>query len=294
MDVPDGSRLVELGDGLVARHAAGPGDRVLWIHGYTMDSSIWHELWELLPQWDHLGVDLPGHGGSRPIRDADDLASLASRLGSLAQERDVRHVCALSFGTIIALQMAIELPRAFGAVVLAAPALAGGPEEPAVAQRYRELAFLYHQKGPGPHMAALWMRSPPDVFKGLDRRPDARQRMLHLTARHSWREMEGPGMVRLTTPRHEERQLRTIGSDVVVLVGEDDMPAFKRCADRIVEWVPSSRRVDLEALGHLCLLEAPETVAPLVHEHLARVAARSGHRDKANVGSGEARTEGGA
>jgi pimeloyl-ACP methyl ester carboxylesterase len=30
---------------------AGRGPAVLWIHGYTMDSSVWAELWERLPGW---------------------------------------------------------------------------------------------------------------------------------------------------------------------------------------------------------------------------------------------------
>ena len=28
-------------------HASGSGPAVLWIHGYTMDSSLWAELWDM-------------------------------------------------------------------------------------------------------------------------------------------------------------------------------------------------------------------------------------------------------
>ncbi|MDQ4095910.1 MAG: alpha/beta hydrolase [Actinomycetota bacterium] len=260
---------LDLGDGLVARHVPGPGERVLWIHGYTMDSSIWRELWGLLPAWDHLGLDLPGHGASRPIHDAEDLPALAGRVGELALRHGVRHVCALSFGTMLAVEMAIRHPGAFDTVVLAAPALAGGPQDAAVAQRYRELALLYRQKGSGPHMAELWMRSPPHTFKGIDARPQVREHMERLATRHPWRELEGLAMLRLTNPPQTEDQVRTISSEVLVLVGEDDMPAFRQCADMIAGWVPSGRRVDLAGLGHLCCLEAPEIAAPLIHDHLA-------------------------
>lgn len=265
----DAGPCFDFGDGIVARHVPGDGERVLWIHGYTMDSSVWGELWARLPAWDHLGLDLPGHGASRPLRADDDLPTLARRVGELALAHGVRHVCALSFGTILALQMSMESGSALGSAVLAAPALAGGPEDAAVAARYRELALLYRQKGSGPHMAELWLRSPPVTFKGLDARPGAKRLMAELAGRHTWRELEDLSMLRLTSPPQTEDRVRTIESDVLVLVGTDDMPAFKQCADSIVEWTVSSRRVDLTALGHLCILEAPEIVAPLIHDHLA-------------------------
>ena len=52
-------------EGFAVRTAGTPlsGPAVVWIHGYTMDSSTWEELWALLPGWFHIGVDLLGHGG---------------------------------------------------------------------------------------------------------------------------------------------------------------------------------------------------------------------------------------
>ena len=49
----------------VAVHSVGDGPAVVWIDGYTMDSTSWSELWGLLPGWRHLGIDLPGHGALR-------------------------------------------------------------------------------------------------------------------------------------------------------------------------------------------------------------------------------------
>ena len=247
----------------------GGNELVLWIHGYTMDSSIWEELWTLLPEWSHLGLDLPGHGASRAIHDEEDLRSLADTVASHAAREGARHVCALSFGTVLALEMASLHPHLFDTVVLAAPSLAGGPEEPSIAQRYRELAALYRRRGPGPHMAALWMRSPPDVFKGLDAHPSVKDHMTRVATRHTWGEMEGLAMWRLTTPPQREHQLARITADVLTLVGEEDMQAFKDSADLILQWVPRSARILLPSLGHLCLVEAPDRVAPLIRGHLA-------------------------
>ena len=128
--------LVNFGDGLAARIVPGPGTKVLWIHGYTLDSSSWQTLWELLPDWYHIGIDLPGHGSSLPLGVGDDLQSLARRVGQLALEHEVQHLVALSFGTLIALQIAIEFPSAFSSLILGvieSPAFQMGRVEATVA-----------------------------------------------------------------------------------------------------------------------------------------------------------------
>ena len=42
-------RLVaEIAPGFAAR-VHGEGTKVLWLHGYTLDSSSWREMWRRLP-----------------------------------------------------------------------------------------------------------------------------------------------------------------------------------------------------------------------------------------------------
>jgi pimeloyl-ACP methyl ester carboxylesterase len=262
--------LFILGDGIAARATPSPGERVLWIHGYTMDSSTWEELWRLLPDWYHVGLDLPGHGASRPIRHGEDLRALAIRVGELALKRGVRHIVALSFGTMLALQVAIEFPNAFVSLVVGAPALAGGPQDSTVAVRYSELARLYHERGAGAHMAALWMLSPPDIFKGLENRPHLRERLFDVISRHSWREFADGSMLLLTSPTQGEGQLRKIQAATLVLIGEEELPAFRSCARMIRETIPSCEGVQIQSAGHLCLLEAPNEAAALIDAHLRR------------------------
>ena len=99
---------MERADDIAMIRADGGGDGVLWIHGYTLNAGIWAELWRLLPGWRHIGIDLPGHGRSAPLAPGETLRGLARRLNRLAAEQGVRHLVALSFGGMIALQMAIE------------------------------------------------------------------------------------------------------------------------------------------------------------------------------------------
>jgi pimeloyl-ACP methyl ester carboxylesterase len=252
----------------VARLRPGDGETVLWIHGYTMSSSIWSELWDLLPGWSHLGIDLPGHGGSRPIRAGESLPALARSIGALALEAGVRHLVALSFGTMVALQVALERPRSFASLVLGAPALGGGPQDELVAQRYVELALAYRAIGPGPRLASLWMRSPPDVFRGAEARPELWALLSTVITEHRWAELADGTMQGLATHRQAAGEVQHVEASTLVLVGEDDLAMSKASAELLVGWLRACTRLDLPGLGHLCLIEAPERTAPLVERHL--------------------------
>jgi 2-succinyl-6-hydroxy-2,4-cyclohexadiene-1-carboxylate synthase len=251
---------------------------VLWFHGYAMSSRVWEELWALLPGWRHVGIDLPGHGASRPVSTGEDLRSLARTIGEIAAEQDVRHLVALSFGTLVALQVAIQYPRSFASVVLAAPALAGGPHDPEIEVRYEQLAHLYHAYGAGPHLAALWMRSPPDTFKGAERRPILWQRLFSLAAAHSWAELEVGSMLSLTGPPQSRRELRRVQAAVLVVVGEHELPTFRTCGELLLDWLPACAWTELPDAGHLCLLEAPGEAASLLASQLRSRGAPRGQR----------------
>ena len=78
-----GARLSR--EGLSARVQPGSGPKVIWLHGYTLNSSVWLPLWRRLPGWTHIGIDLPGHGASM-LTDGTDrqLIQLATGLTGLA------------------------------------------------------------------------------------------------------------------------------------------------------------------------------------------------------------------
>jgi len=259
---------VELGAGLAGRVRGGVGAPILWLHGYTMDSRIWDELWDELPGCEHIGADLPGHGAS-PAHEVGDLRALGRRVARLARERGARRLVALSFGTLLALQAAIDDPDAFDAIVLAAPALAGGPEDPAARIRYLQLAELHRTFGPGPHLTSLWLRSPPHIFTVLRTFPKRFERVAAIIADHRWTELGDPRTRRLQASPHGPADLARISASVLLLRGTGELPAFTRCAAVIRESVRGAREVVLPGLGHLCLLEDPVATAAPIRAHLA-------------------------
>jgi pimeloyl-ACP methyl ester carboxylesterase len=259
---------VAIGAGIAARIAPGGGEAVLWIHGYTLDSSIWDELWGYLPGWRHIGIDLPGHGASHPPAVGEDLGGLARRIGDLALQHNVRHVVGLSFGGMVALQVAIERPNAFASLILGSPALGGGPQDRHAQACNLELMRLFRGHGLGPWLAERWLRSPPDIFAGASRHPPLFEQLRAVVHRHGWLELRDPSsMQRLTQHRQTAAGLRRINAATLVIIGEHDMAAFKRCADIIQRSIPGCARIYIPSAGHLGLLEAASAVHPLIAAH---------------------------
>ena len=249
--------------------SVGTGPGVLWIHGYAMDSSLWDELWDLIPGFRHVGVDLPGHGASGPLPAGLTLPALAAELARLARSADACRVVALSLGTVVALQMAIDCPDVVERLVLGAPAIGGQQAEPGVPERYRQLMLLRRMIGPGEQMADLWMAAPPDIFRGTQRHPRMRQRIRGVVARHSWAELDNGRMRPLTGYRQDPAALSRIAADTLVVVGDEEMLTYYRHAETLRTTLTRCRLFTLPAAGHLCLLEQPAQAGPILAVHLA-------------------------
>jgi len=267
--------LVHLGEGLAGRVSAGAGDAVLWIHGYALDSSSWSELWDLLPEWRHIGVDLPGHGHSLPFREGEALPSLAARLLAVARERRACHVVALSFGTVVALQMAIQVPGAFSTVVLGSPLMEDGANDEPFWKRYRELANMHRMAGHGEHLRGRLMLAPPSPFEGAAARPELWARLWEIVGRHGFWDLPDAALIRLGSGLQSEVSLHGIESAVLMVEGDRERPAARRHAERLGRALRSCRSVHLPGAGAHSLLEAPRTAATAIDGHLrAHSAAR--------------------
>jgi pimeloyl-ACP methyl ester carboxylesterase len=252
--------------GLVTR-SSGTGPAVLWIHGYTLDSSLWADLWQRLPGYRHIGVDLPGHGSSGPVPAGLTLPALARELAGLARAEDARRVVALSFGTIAALQLAIDAPEVVQRLVVGAPGI-GGQYADGVAERYQQLALLRRIAGPGQLMTDLWMSSPPDLFQGTERHPVLRQRVREVVMRHDWAELAN-GRFRVLAGHAQAQSLSRITADTLVILGDEDMPAYHENTRTLCRAVPICRSHLVSAAGHLVLLERPAEVAAVIASQLA-------------------------
>jgi pimeloyl-ACP methyl ester carboxylesterase len=253
--------------GMFARVRLGQGDGVLWVHGYTLDSTVWTDIWSNLAEWNHIAIDLPGHGCSDLPHPGATLEGLGEQLAEAALGHQVRHVVGLSLGSMFALQIILARPSAFETLTLAAPGIAGGPVERSVGVRYMQLHDLYRQRGPGPWMTELWMRSPPETFAGSSESLHAR--LATLIDRHRWREFDDPDFGIGGFARHPQNPglLAASSARLLILVGQHELSAFRRTAHILHSIRPDARVVELAGAGHLCLLHVPAQSARLLVEH---------------------------
>jgi pimeloyl-ACP methyl ester carboxylesterase len=266
MQLLESSAPVRLTDDIMGRVAPGPGEKVFWLHGYTLDSSSWGPMWSRLPHWHHIGSDFPGHGASPPADPSLNLQSLGRMLGEYCLSEGVRHVVGLSFGTVTALQIALEFPREFASITLAAPAIAGGPQDPSVQRAYMDLFISYQKGARGKDLRELWMAC--DAWNGVDTVLGLADSLGGVVDKHQWHELSAFSMRKLFEPAQVDSPMNTIESPVLVLVGDGEMAAFVACADQLEREVPNCARKVLPATGHLCLLQSPDIAAPLIAEHL--------------------------
>ena len=252
----------------MARIQPGEGDKVLWLHGYTLDSSSWGDLWRRLPGWHHIGIDFPGHGASGPLSQAGNLKILARRLGAYCEENDIRHIVALSFGTITATQIAIEFPSSFRSIVLSAPSLAGGRQESDIEQVYIKLFQLYAQFGPGRELADEWLSC--RVWEGVDRVPGLPEALRTMVMKHTWDEMRSFSMRHFTQPPQTKDQLQAIQTKLLVMIGEHEMQAFRESANLLIQSVADSVMFELPGAAHICLLQTPELSSQKIDQHLRK------------------------
>lgn len=254
---------------LRARVRHGTSSGILWIHGYTLDSTVWGDLWSLLPEFSHYGLDLPGHGASPPLKDGTTLTMIGRLLADAVTRCEIRHVVGLSLGSMFALEVAVRGPGAFDTVTLAAPALAGGPVERAVGVRYMELVELYRRRGPGPWMTELWMRRPPDTFAHAG--DLLRSQLARVIDHHQWTELAETevGVPALARQTQDPYALVRSTARLLYLVGEHELPAFRQTAAILRAVRPDAQTAELAGVGHLCLLQAPQDGANVLAEHWA-------------------------
>ncbi len=250
--------------GLSSTVVGDAGPAVVWLHGYTLDSTTWGELWSLLPGRIHVGVDLPGHGRTPWPGPPGGLGGLAETVLGVIERHAARHVVAMSFGGLVAIEVGIRARGRLDTLALCSPSRGGGPDDPAAAERNRAIARLHAERGGGPWLTDLWMRSPPDIFTGAARHPELHAALRATVERHAWEELGDGGLREYAATPQPAGRLRAIRARTLLVLGEDDMPAFLRGAELIRRAIPGAKRSYVAGAGHLPALEDPPAVARLL------------------------------
>ncbi|MCJ7420927.1 alpha/beta fold hydrolase [Sphingomicrobium astaxanthinifaciens] len=235
---------------------------VLFLHGVGSDKRVWApQLAHFGPRRGAIAADYPGYGDSAFVADAtrtDYAEAMVDLLDRLEIER--AHVCGLSLGGIIALEMARHAPARVAGLVIA-DSFARHPDGTAIYDRSVEAASTIG-------MAAL-AAARVDHLLGSDPPPGLREEVIETMAAID------PAAYRLGARAVWCADLREaaprIPHPALVLCGSEDAVTPPALSDALAALLPTARRADIAGAGHLANAERPGEFNALVEDFLAEL-----------------------
>ncbi|MEV4075241.1 alpha/beta fold hydrolase [Nonomuraea fuscirosea] len=253
----------------VARHGPRQAPPVLLIHGSGASGGFWNPVVPALAARHHLiRVDLPGCGKSPPAP-SYDVPAQAGRVAALLDDLGLDHVAVVahSSGGYIATALAEQRPGLVGSLAL----ISAGPRPDALLRQ----PFILRVLLAPPLGPLLWTRRTDAMIrKGIGA---AAARPVHLpddvvadVRNITYRSMRT--VLRRNTAYIAERsvpeRLAALRLPVQVIFGAAD-PRWDPASARLYEAVPDARVELLPGVGHLPMMEAPETVGELLLSFMA-------------------------
>jgi pimeloyl-ACP methyl ester carboxylesterase len=242
---------------------AGAGAPMLLIHGGLGDSRMWDDQYAAFAQ--HFRVvrfDLRSFGQSSAPPDefsyGEDVRALIESL-----ELAPAHLVALSFGAMVAIDLALTYPALVESLVLVSPAI-GGAAMSAAVQEQIQAADDAAERGDLDRALEIeneiWIYGPRRRADQVD--PDVRRRMTDMN-RLAWQRSEEGGEPRWLAPRAVAR-LSELTMPVLVIVGEEDIPDMAERAELIKRELPGARVETIPNAAHQLNMENPELFNRLV------------------------------
>jgi len=256
----------------------GCGPALVLVNGWSASGLAWPRAWvrELEDSFRVIRVDNRGSGYSRfaptpfTMDDmADDVAAVLD-----AAEADQAIVAGMSMGGMIAQEFAIHHPRRLAGLVL----IATRPPAPAyvIPEAGSVIIELVQSPRKGEtletYFAKRWSTATGTGF--AEREPEAIAELARQTAErptprvmlmHQLRAVSGWG--------HAERLTR-IDAPAAVVHGTEDRLIHVLNGQRLAAMIPDARYLELEGVGHLPPLEAPDELLDMIAE-VASVDARA-------------------
>lgn len=233
-----------------AVETAGSGPDLILVHGTGMDGASLGPLARLLAdrlrvtRYGRRGTERwPGPGESAPSTAQEHAADLADLATGLAGGRPV-HLFGVSFGAVVALELARRRPELVRSAALFEPAVAGDGEIPAapaalLAGFEKELAAgdperaaeAFHRRVLS---EALWRRLSPEA---------------QARARGQWRHIHGDLLATISW-RAPATELRALDTPFLLLRGGRSPAAFEAPARALAAVLPRAQRGRIETAGH--------------------------------------------
>lgn len=227
----------------------GPGDRLVFVHGFTQTRRSWDASRDALGDaYETVAVDTPGHGDSGDLR-----LSMADAAGALGTTGGRATYIGYSMGARLALHLAVAEPALVRRLVLVSgtAGLASADERAARVRSDEELAAEIERDGVEAFVER-WLSLP--LFAGLPRdRAGVAERLTNTAAGlASSLRLAGTGAQESLWDR-----LGDVSMPVLVIAGADDAK-FVGIGQRLHDAIAGSQFVVVPDAGHTVHLEQPD------------------------------------
>lgn len=275
---------------LRAGDASGPGTPTLLVHGLGGSATNWLEVMAALASdGPVVAVDLPGFGQTEPpepraARMLPQARFLGRLLDAFRWDRAIVH--GNSMGGLLSVLLAAEQPDRVERLVLTTPALPPPRGRVALspAAAARLAPFLSWRLG-GLVLERMYRRtSPEEIRRGTmqlvlgdldDVRPSLRQVQLDNVAvgkDEPWRATSfaraaGDLISTLAASRSVSEAIDAVRAPTLLVWGERDQLVGGATMDLVMERRPDWTRVDIDGVGHVPMIEAPDRWLEVVHAH---------------------------
>jgi 3-oxoadipate enol-lactonase len=254
------SGYVELEDGRLYYEAAGSGEPLVFVHGFTLDARMWDDQWDVFARdYRVVRYDARGFGRSTtatgPYTHFEDLQAVVKHLGLQRP-----HVAGMSMGGGIAINYALHFPDELRSLTLIDSILGGWTYTPG----YLETVMLNDvvERNGLEAARAVWSAHP--FFDPAAEKAGVTQRLTAIANDFSgWHWLNADTQCPPDVPA--VNRLAEIKVPALVIVGERDIPDFQAIADYLAVKIPNARKQVIADAGHMSNMECPA----LVNEALA-------------------------
>jgi pimeloyl-ACP methyl ester carboxylesterase len=248
---------------------AGGGQPLVLLHGYVGDAfGTWSgELQSLADEFTVIAWDAPGFGSSSDPPESFSLADYADCLAAFIEALDVDrpHVCGLSFGGGLAIELYRRHPRVVRSLVLVSAYAGWSGSLPPEIVEFRLSQALRLGDLPAEELIREVI---PTLFS-----PTAPAELVERFAAG----MRGfhPVGLRATARSFAHADLRdvlpTIEVPTLLIYGGEDVRAPREVAEGMHAAIPGSTLVTIDGVGHVPNVEAPEQFGFQIHKFLSSV-----------------------
>jgi pimeloyl-ACP methyl ester carboxylesterase len=243
---------------------AGSGEPLVLIHGSFGDRRFWDfQFTELSKKFKVVRYDIRGYGKSalpdtnELYRDVDDLKALMDFL-----KIDKAHVCGLSLGSFIVIDLALAYPDKCLSLIAIGPRVAGDgtdeyktPGADSVKTIIATTTAIVKNKGAKLATDYLWTGD--HAMAKCVISPKTRELLLTMGYEYSWWRYLNPGKREYAFPL-AIKQLNEIKIPTLIVTAEYDLSLCKEVAAVLARGIPRAKLISIKGAGHMMNMDKPK------------------------------------